>query len=351
MTPHSESPTIVSKFPYDHANLAKVQSEFHDATILPPASFGTIVWIATCPRVFGLHNDSRLTVRLCCQTTSLMDGGGNICITGDLLLMVGIVDIPPMAILVAIEGTEVTKDDCCTKREYIPLSCSDGSIYWQLCFYCANIVKTIISPQAVLASSNVFYLWTQTGFKDSRPVTIRFDSADGLLTMHIALDYLGGLCYCQNDVYIMDLTPHPKTISDQPVAPTVFRVASLTPPTSLRRPSRYTLVSKSKQLESELWLLHLGSPGVFQLDVLPGNTTGLPMEFDYDSFWFIDFKAQAQICKQAAQRSAVRTPDRTRQFYIDFGFMRASAADYSQASKSRSRGLLLRRVHVIPANC
>jgi hypothetical protein len=127
-TPHFESLTIVSEFPYGRANLAKVQSEFHDATILPPASFGTIVWIATCPRVFGLRNDSRLRVRICRQTASLMDGGANICVTGNLSLMVGVVDIPPMAILVAIEGTEVTKDDCCTKRGYTPLSCSDGSI-------------------------------------------------------------------------------------------------------------------------------------------------------------------------------------------------------------------------------
>jgi hypothetical protein len=245
-----------------------------------------------------------------------MDGGANICVTGNLLLMVGIVDIPPMAILVIIEGTEVTEDYCCTKRGYTPLSCSDGSIYWQLCFSCANVVETIISPQAVLASSNVFYLWTQTGFKDGRPGTIHFDSADGLLTMHIALDYLDGLYYCQNNVYTVDPTSHTKTILDQPVAPTVLCVASSTPPNSLRRPLQYTPVSKSKQLESELWLLRLGSPGVSQLNVLPGNMTGLPAEFDYHPFCFIDFKAQAQIRKQAMQRSAVCTPDHRQRFYM-----------------------------------
>jgi hypothetical protein len=173
------------------------------------------------------------------------------------------------------------------------------------------------------------------GFKDSRPGTIRFDNADGLLTMHIALDYLDGLYYCQNNVYTVDPNPHPKTTSDQPVAPTVLHVALSTPPNSLRRPLQYTLVSKSKHLESELWLLCLGSPGVSQLNVLPGNTICLPAEFDYHPFCFIDFKAQAQTRKQATQCSAVRTPDRRQRFYMDFGFMRTSAANYSQASKSK----------------
>ncbi len=62
-------------------------------------------------------------------------------------------------------------------------------------------------------------------------------------------------------------------------------------------------------MESEVWLLCLGSPGVHQLDVLPGNVTGLPLVFEYHPFRFIDFKEQARISKQAAQRSAVRTTD------------------------------------------
>ncbi len=122
-----------------------------------------------------------------------MDGGANIYITGDLLTMVGMVDIPPMAITVALTGTDTSQDNCCTKQSYTPLSCSDCSIYWQLCFYCANNLETIILPQAALASSNVFYSWTQTGFKDSRLGTIQFDSADGLLTMHLTLDCMGRL--------------------------------------------------------------------------------------------------------------------------------------------------------------
>ena len=55
--------------------------------------------------------------------------------------------------------------------------------------------------------------------------------------------------------------------------------------------------------------------------------------FEYHSFRFIDFKEQACIRNQAAQRSAVRTNERRKHFYMDFGFMRAPAADYSHPHK------------------
>jgi hypothetical protein len=161
-----------------------------------------------------------------------MDGGANICITGDLASLVGIVDIPPMAISVAINRTDITENDCCTKHGYTPLTCNDGSIYWQLCFFCTNVVKTIISPQAILASSNVFYSWIQTGFKDGWPGSIRFDSADGLVTMHIILDYLDGLYYCQNDVYTVDPIPH-SNFDSLHVQPTACRVTKPVSPPSL----------------------------------------------------------------------------------------------------------------------
>jgi len=76
---------------------------------------------------------------------------------------------------------------------------------------------------------------------------------------------------------------------------------------------------------------------VTQRDVLPQNVTGLPSTFEYHPFRFVDFKEQARIRKQAAQRSAVRTPDRRRRFYMDFGFMRASTSDYSRRDKTRDR--------------
>ncbi len=62
--------------------------------------------------------------------------------------------------------------------------------------------------------------------------------------------------------------------------------------------------------------------------MLPGNVTGIPSEFHYHPFRFIDFKQQARIWKQAAQRTAVRTLEAGRRYYMDFGFMWASSSDY-----------------------
>ncbi len=229
-----------------------------------------------------------------------------------------------MPISVATAGEPISIDDCCTKRGYIPLSLTDGSLYWQICYFCANIVETIISPQAVLATSDVFTSWTQTGYKDDRPGFIRFDTADGHLSMSmpLQLDCIEGLYYCTSSTYADD--------ADYDTTPRVNRVAQPKLPTHLRLPSQYRPTTKSKQLESELWLLRLGSPGVSQLDHLPGNATGIPSDFDYHPFRFIDFKEQARVRKQAVQRSALRVSERKRRFYMDYGFLRASTPDLQQ---------------------
>jgi hypothetical protein len=243
-----------------------------------------------------------------------MDDGANICITGDLSILLGIVDIPPMPITVATSG-DVSLEDCCTKCSYLPLTLLDGTIYWHLCYYCANVVETIISPQAVLATSDVFTLWTQTGYCNGHLGCIRFNSVDGCLTMKLTLEYQDGLYYCPSNIFTvapsapntaMHIPAHNLT---NPPDPTIHCIATRNPASVLLKPTRYTPMSKGKQLESKLWLLQLGSPGVHQLDSLPGNATGIPSVFEHHPFCFINFKAQARIPKQAAQRLAVRTTE------------------------------------------
>ncbi len=75
-----------------------------------------------------------------------MDAGANICLTGDLGILADAVDIPPLPITVALNGNCSSVDDCCTMQGYIPLALLDGTIHWQLCYYSANAVETIISP-------------------------------------------------------------------------------------------------------------------------------------------------------------------------------------------------------------
>ena len=92
-------------------------------------------------------------------------------------------------------------------------------------------------------------------------------------------------------------------------------------------------------------------PGVHQLDVLPGNVTGLPLVFEYHPFRFINFKEQARIWKQAAQRSAVRTTDRGLQALFLYGFW-MYASIYLRllppTKRKRLRSQIIRWVHIIP---
>ncbi len=160
---------------------------------------GLVIHIRCRPHIFGLCRDSASTV-----VAKPIDGGANICITGDLSTLVNIEEIPPMPISVAIAGDAISSDDCCTKRGYTPLTLDNGNLYWQLCYYCANVVETIISPQVVIPTSNVFTSWTQTGYKDSRPGYIRFDSTDGFFLMSLRLECIDGLYYCTSDTYTID---------------------------------------------------------------------------------------------------------------------------------------------------
>jgi len=120
--------------------------------MFPPSAI--IIWVVVTPRVFGIKDDSRSSIKI--NEWLLMDAGANICLTGDLGILADAVDIPPLPITVALNGKGSSADDCCTKRGFIPLALSDGTIHWQLCYYSANAVETIISPQAILNSNDLF---------------------------------------------------------------------------------------------------------------------------------------------------------------------------------------------------
>jgi len=204
-----------------------------------------------------------------------------------------VVAIPPLSISVAVEGAS-SIDDCCTARGMTPIQLDDGSIYWQVCYFCANVVETIIFPQAIVDLSDVFQSWHQTGYRCgiSTPGCIQFDSHDGLVTMSMTLVLHDGLHYCPTDVYAVDTMPASRFL------PAVRRMAcpaTLPVPGESRSHECFIPVSKAKQVESEVWLLRLGSPGVHQLDMLPGRITGIPSGFKYHPFHYIDHKEQASI--------------------------------------------------------
>ncbi len=226
----------------------------------------------------------------------------------------------PITILVALEGTLESYDDCITKHGLLPLSLSDGTAYYQACFYCANMVETIISPAAVLASSDVFYSWTQEGFKDpTLPGSLRFTSHDGLLSMYFPFQCRDVLYYCDTDNYTVDRDP----------------VRILCNRTIVHRPNpKFIPTTKARQIKSEVWALHFGSPGEHQLDILPSHVDGTPSCFKYHLFRSINLKEQAYICKQPAQKLSECIPGCGSEFFMDLGFVHASLEDYKQPNKA-----------------
>jgi len=298
----SRSPTTPFEFPFEHVGRSNT-TPVNDRP-------GLVFRIATADRAQRAG-------------PKLMDGGANLCITGDLEALQHVEAITPFPLSTATISPLTTDNDCCTKIGYISLPLSDGTTYSQPCYYCKNATETIISPDAILASSEIFTRWTQDGHRDGKEGTIRFSNADDSDSMTISLTKVEGLYYC---------TP---SGPDQ--------VSSTTLPESrdtTRRAKRYIPVTRERITESEVWMLRLGCPGEDQLDLLPTRVTGTPSSFQLHPFRFIDFKEEARVQKQASQRSAERTTEIKRRFYMDFGFMRATTSLYGAPASSTDRVVL-----------
>ena len=108
----------------------------------------------------------------------------------------------------------------------------------------------------------------------------------------------------------------------------------------MHRPApKFVPTTRARQVESEVWALRFGSPGEGQLDALPHHVDGVPPVFKYHSFQHIDFKEQAYMRKQPARKSAKRLSDCGSDFFMDFGFMRASTDDYRGPNKMTDRAV------------
>jgi hypothetical protein len=301
----------------------------------PPTLLDSITHLIGSPRICGIHGTDATSVTIMPTGNScpLIDGGSNICITGDLHLLVDLVDIPPVAISVGLDGPPSLFDDTITKQGLLPLTLSDGTTYYQPCYYCANMVETIISPAVVLATSDQLYCWTQVGCKDpTTPGSLHFTSHDGRFSLTFDLEYYDGLYYCTSDVFTVGVEPV-RGLCHCTVAPKV--------PDVRRTPSRFAPTSKARQVQSEVWMLQFGSPGEHQLNVLLQHIVGTPSMFEYHPFCYIDFKEQAYIRKQAAQLTAERIPTCGAEFYMDFGFMWSSTKDNKWPNKATERVVTL----------
>jgi hypothetical protein len=124
-----------------------------------------------------------------------MDGGANICLTGNLNSLIIVTPIVPFPISVATKGCKPALGNLCTMQGLLPLPLTNGTYYNQLCYFCKNATETIISPKAILASSKTLHHWTQVGHKSDEPGLITFTSIDFSTMLTLALLKQDGL-YC-----------------------------------------------------------------------------------------------------------------------------------------------------------
>jgi hypothetical protein len=107
-------------------------SSLHSTMIaeLPPLPLLTdrVTHVVCSPHVYGLNGNSRSSIKL--HTDRMIDGGSNICVTGDLGSLLDVVDIKPITISVALEGSSTSYDDCIIKQGLLPMSLSDGTTYY-----------------------------------------------------------------------------------------------------------------------------------------------------------------------------------------------------------------------------
>jgi hypothetical protein len=252
-----------------------------DKDLLPYKPMDSVMHVVSLPRVCDLKCDNDMVARVtrlavamdALNNPSLMDGGANICITGILSLLVDVESIPPLPISVATTSGSISLDDCCTKRGLLPLTLADNLVYFQPCYYCKNATEMIILPEAIVVASNTLVHWTQTGHKGMDPGSICFSSNSELYSITIALKKQDGLYYCPIDVFTVDWDPV------CPSAPIIRRAVAPPPVDKHCWSKRFTPVTRDCLMESEVWMLWLGSPGKDQLDLLPGNVTSVPTGF------------------------------------------------------------------------
>lgn len=275
-----------------------------------------------------------------CQD-KLADSGANCCMTADLKAMKNVTKLPiPITIGLAVTGdTTNIQGTECTHVGELPIQCDDGTSIYVRCFYNPNATDTIISPQAIVDSSEEFTEWKQTGRRMGDPGILTFIGPS--VSKSITLHQNNGLYYCNPTTIPID------NEFQSPVMPTTKQLHLHTnkaeqqpskqpkrqpPPTRKFRPT-----SKAKILESETWYLRMGGCNETQLEALPRHSVGLPTKFEWHPFRFIDFKEQARVRKQPAGRNPIKVARRGRRFYMDYGFMRASNDDFTKPSNKTDR--------------
>ncbi len=360
------------------------------AVLPPPLSVqDSLIHIVGCPRVCGIFGD---TTRIYSYTqsettphTGLCDSGANLCMTNNPNLLVDVRPCEPFSISLATSDGGNSHTNVCSHCGLLPLPLIDGTSYYQTCFINPYVSETFISPQAIIDSSaGSFDKWQMEGFSNGRPGVLSLYSPSGILKMSIQLTQQDGLFYSPTDTFTVDTNPRSRSspfvglaftdlppdthlidddndttcsaVSDDdsvsavpdfitptnavsaphsvapPRIPRINTPVDPSPHVELSAPPRSQITVRptnlARQLESELWAARMGHCGEDQLISLATRADGLPNNFTFHPFCYIDWKEQARVRKRAALRVAQKVHNAGARFYMDFGFIRASSVDY-----------------------
>ena len=366
------SPTNLCDFPYYELH----GDEFLHQHISLPLSFNTTTWlprikvnradlletthqthhmneneensqIGACESYYsiadiGLTNHAFIASKSSVNPTHLADTGANCCMTPNLSSLRDVETLlEPITVGVAVMNDKNPTYAQCTHIGVLPVPCDDGSQILTKCFYNPFASDTILSPQAIIDSSSEFHTWQQTGRKFGMAGTLEFIGYTSVKT--ITLSQSNGLYYCSAGIHQIlkeEVDHHPifhkTSIPDN--QPTLIHRTHHSDPKRMAPPSRsFKPTPKAKILESETWYLRLGACNETQLEQLPRHAIGLPSKLEWHPFRFVDFKEQARIRKRPVGRNPVKVSDRGQRFYMDFGFIRASAADLSRPKSTDDR--------------
>ena len=281
----------------------------------------------------------------------LADSGANCSMTANLKALANLRKLAePITIGLAVsqDGTITSTSECTHIGDYT-FAGDDGKTITTPCFYNPDASDTIISPQAIVDQNKEKYQsWTQVGRGFGQPGQLVFNGRKDEDTVQITLHQTDGLYFIPTDSYdiinenaesgaTMPISCNKLSMSkaevDQAIQTEEEKKAKRQP----RRLKRYRPADKAKILESETWYMRMGGCNETQLELLPDHTLGLPSQFEWHPFRYIDFKEQARIRKQPVGRNPIRVSERGRRFYMDFGFIRASNSDYTRPSPITDR--------------
>ena len=253
------------------------------------------------------------------SSSSMADTGANVCITSDESILIDVVDIDPIPLGVAVKSSDITAS-LCSRKGFLQIPLLDGSYHYQPFLVNPNASDTILSPAHVMWSSHRITKWQQSGSKDPLVVdTLLFMDADGNDLLVLPLTSHNGLQYCSHD------TPPPHT----PVVRSCITYSACSNSTSS--------TSSKRALEAELWAARLGFCSEWQLAKIPLHADGTPTKFYPHPLRFVTHKEMARVRKQPAGSDPDRAILPGQRFLMDFGFMRASASDYSSPNLETDR--------------